>query len=175
MSYFFTLQVKPATIADLSLLRNLAETTFVEAFGPVNTAENMRQYVSKTFAIEQVEASFQQEGAAYFMAWYDSEAIAYLKLNEGAAQTEQLLENALEIERIYVEKSYQGRGIGQQLLDFAVEQARQANKSWIWLGVWDQNAAAIRFYERHGFTTFGQHEFYLGSDLQNDFLMKKEL
>jgi ribosomal protein S18 acetylase RimI-like enzyme len=175
MSYYLTLQIRPAIIDELPLLRDLAEKTFVEAFGPVNTAEDMRQYVSKTFAIEQVRTSFQQEGAAYFIAWHDSEAIAYLKLNEAAAQTEQSLENALEIERIYVKKSYQGKGIGLQLLDFAMEQARQANKTWIWLGVWDQNEAAIRFYERHGFSTFDQHEFYLGSDLQNDFLMKKEL
>lgn len=175
MSYSFTLQIRPATIHDLPMLRDLAEETFVEAFGPVNTPEDMRQYVSKTFAIEQVRASIQQEGASYFMAWHDGEAIAYLKLNEGAAQTEQSLENALEIERIYVKKSYQSKGIGQQLLDFAMEQATQANKSWIWLGVWDQNKAAIRFYERHGFATFDQHEFYLGSDLQNDLLMKKQL
>lgn len=169
------LTIKSVLETELPLLRDLAEETFVEAFGPVNTPENMHQYVSNTFAMEQVLASFQQEGAAYFLGLQDAEAIAYLKLNEGAAQTEKSLENALEIERIYVKKSYQGKGIGQQLLDFAMKQARQANKTWIWLGVWDQNKAAIRFYERHGFSTFDQHEFYLGSDLQNDLLMKKEL
>lgn len=169
------LTIKSVQETELPLLRNLAEETFVEAFGPVNTPENMHQYVSNTFAMEQVRASFQQEGAAYFLGWQDTEAIAYLKLNEGAAQTEGDLENALEIERIYVKATHQGQNIGQQLLAFALHKARQTHKSWLWLGVWDQNKAAIRFYERHGFSTFGQHEFYLGSDLQNDLLMRLKL
>lgn len=170
-----TLKITLATVDELSLLRDLAEHTFVEAFGPVNTPEDMQQYVSKTFNFEQVEKSFHQEGVSYFMAWYDDQAIAYLKLNEGLAQTEQSLANALEVERIYVKAAYQGQSIGQQLLTFTIQKAKQDNKSWLWLGVWDQNEAAIRFYKRHGFSTFDQHEFYLGSDLQNDFLMKLKL
>ncbi|MGH1433725.1 MAG: GNAT family N-acetyltransferase [Lewinella sp.] len=169
------LTIKPVSETALPLLRDLAEATFVEAFGPVNTPENMSEYISKTFTLEQVRASFQQEGVSYFMVWQDSEAIAYLKLNEGAAQTEQSLENTLEIERIYVKATHQGQNIGQQLLAFVVEKARRENKSSVWLGVWDQNEAAIRFYKRHGFSTFDQHEFYLGSDLQNDLLMKIKL
>ncbi|WP_020536165.1 GNAT family N-acetyltransferase [Lewinella cohaerens] len=169
------LTIKTVSETELPLLRNLAEETFVEAFGPVNTPENMSQYVSKAFALEQVRASFFQEGVSFFMAWKDGEAIAYLKLNEGAAQTEQSLENTLEIERIYVKATHQGQNIGQQLLTFVMEKARQENKSSVWLGVWDQNEAAIQFYKRHGFSTFDQHEFYLGSDLQNDLLMKIKL
>lgn len=169
------LTIKTVSETELPLLRNLAEETFVEAFGPVNTPENMSQYVSKTFALEQVQVNFLQEGVSFFMAWKDGEAIAYLKLNEGAAQTEQSLENTLEIERIYVKATHQGQNIGQQLLAFVMEKARQENKLSVWLGVWDQNEAAIRFYKRHGFSTFNQHEFYLGSDLQNDLLMKIKL
>ncbi|MEM9391391.1 MAG: GNAT family N-acetyltransferase, partial [Bacteroidota bacterium] len=46
---------------------------------------------------------------------------------------------------------------------------------YIWLGVWEYNTDAIRFYERLGFTPFGQHSFILGSDHQTDILMKKPL
>ncbi len=122
------LSIKLVSADELPLLRDLAEETFVEAFGPVNAAEDMHQYVSKTFTIEQVRASFQQEGVSYFIAWHDSEAVAYLKLNEGAAQNEHSLENALEIERIYVKATHQGQAIGQQLLAFAMDKARQTKK-----------------------------------------------
>lgn len=170
-----SLIIKPVTIAELSLLRDLAESTFIEAFGPRNTAEDMQQYVAKTFNTDQVLASFRNEEINYYIAWLGTEAVAYLKLNYGTAQSEQTLSNAVEIERIYVKGGYQGKQIGAQLLRFAIEQAKGANLAWIWLGVWEQNLAAIRFYERHGFVTFGRHEFYLGSDRQMDFLMKRKL
>ena len=49
------------------------------------------------------------------------------------------------------------------------------NKKWAWLGVWKQNTGAIRFYERHGYVIFGEHNFQLGDDIQQDYLMKLEI
>ena len=47
--------------------------------------------------------------------------------------------------------------------------------AYIWLGVWEYNHAAQRFYGRNGFVKVGSHQFMVGSDVQIDFLMKKEL
>lgn len=48
-----------------------------------------------------------------------NEIAGYLKINVGDAQTEHLRENALEVERIYLRSSFQHRGLGNVLLDFA--------------------------------------------------------
>ncbi len=45
----------------------------------------------------------------------------------------------------------------------------------MWLGVWEYNPRAQRFYERNGFRQVGKHTFQLGSDPQTDLLMQKEL
>ena len=45
----------------------------------------------------------------------------------------------------------------------------------IWLGVWEHNVSAIRFYERNQFQLFGKHSFILGSDEQTDLLMELHL
>jgi ribosomal protein S18 acetylase RimI-like enzyme len=45
----------------------------------------------------------------------------------------------------------------------------------IWLGVWEYNPRAQRFYEKHGFREVGKHVFLLGSDAQTDLLMQKEI
>ena len=47
--------------------------------------------------------------------------------------------------------------------------------SYVWLGVWEQNPRAIRFYEKNGFVPFDTHVFILGEDKQTDILMKKIL
>ena len=45
----------------------------------------------------------------------------------------------------------------------------------MWLGVWEENPRAIRFYQKQGFVEFGEHIFQLGDDAQRDVLMKKSL
>ena len=46
---------------------------------------------------------------------------------------------------------------------------------YVWLGVWEHNHKAIKFYQDKGFVRFGEHVFVLGEDRQTDFLMKKTL
>ena len=57
----------------------------------------------------------------------------------------------------------------------ALEIAREMGKAYLWLGVWEKNEGAIRFYERNGFCKIGAHSFLLGDEEQTDFLMRKDL
>jgi len=104
-----------------------------------------------------------------------NEPIGYLKLNTGDSQTEIQAADALEIERIYVVQAFYGRQVGQFLLDSAVAIARRKQKAYLWLGVWEKNPRARRFYEKNGFAAFGSHIFQMGDDPQTDILMKLTL
>ena len=86
-----------------------------------------------------------------------------------------MLERALEIERIYVNSEFQGRKIGQLLLSKAISLANEQHLKQIWLGVWEYNPKAIKFYERNGFQEFDKHIFKLGDDEQTDILMRLTL
>lgn len=70
---------------------------------------------------------------------------------------------------------FHGKKIGQILYDKAFEIAKQLNADYVWLGVWEQNPKAIRFYEKNGFVPFDKHVFKLGSDEQTDIMMKLQL
>ena len=61
------------------------------------------------------------------------------------------------------------------MIDECINIARQKNKQMIWLGVWKQNPRAIAFYEKNGFEIFGEQDFILGKDVQQDWLMKRSL
>ena len=41
----------------------------------------------------------------------------------------------------------------------------------LWLGVWEHNPRAIKFYEKCGFGGVGTQRFLLGTDLQTDRVM----
>ena len=62
--------------------------------------------------------------------------------------------------------------IGQLLLDHSIKIAKEKNTKFIWLGVWENNEPAIKFYKKNGFQIYGKHVFILGKDVQSDLLMK---
>lgn len=59
--------------------------------------------------------------------------------------------NGKEIEKLFIEPQFQSKGIGAQLLGFAVKE-REANKLW----VLEYNKRGIAFYKRNGFELTGE-------------------
>jgi ribosomal protein S18 acetylase RimI-like enzyme len=98
-----------------------------------------------------------------------------LKINFGKSQTDLQQENAIEVERIYILNEFQGKKIGQLLFDKAIQISIQEKADYIWLGVWEENVRAIKFYLKNGFVEFDKHIFKLGNDEQTDIMMKLEL
>lgn len=168
-------ELTPITLTDIPELQQLGRQTFSDAFSGLNTPENMQPYLDESYTAEKLAEEILNPGSLFYFLRKNGIPIAYLKLNMDLAQTEFREGDALEIERIYVLKAFQGQQIGQRLLDFSLQTARERGKRLVWLGVWEKNAGAIRFYERNGFKTFGSHVFLLGDDAQTDVLMHLSL
>ncbi|MFT4024073.1 MAG: GNAT family N-acetyltransferase [Flavihumibacter sp.] len=166
------IQIMAATVHDLDRLRAIGIQTFTETFAAINTAENMRKYLAESFSMEKLAAELNDKNAFFFLAVVGDVPVGYLKLNTGASQTELKEERGMEIERIYVSKAFHGKKVGQLLYDKAIETAGAGNLEYVWLGVWEKNFRAIRFYEKNGFRPFDKHMFYLGDDAQTDIMMK---
>jgi diamine N-acetyltransferase len=158
---------------DLATLRRISIMTFRETFSDVNTKENMDLYISASFNEQKTAKELKDPASGFYFCTHSSNVIGYMKVNFGEAQTEFKDPAALEIERIYIAKVYQGRGAGAALIRHAEEIAKKRNLKYLWLGVWEHNRNAIQFYERSGFKAAGSHQFMLGNDPQLDIIMKK--
>ena len=159
---------------EISELLEISKNTFQTAFGDLNTPEDMDAYIQTAFSKEKIQAELANEASIFHFVKKDKTIIGYLKLNVDGAQSE-FIEDGLELERIYLLEAYQGIGVGQIMMNKVFEIARTLNKSTLWLGVWEKNDGAIRFYQRNGFKKFGEHDFLLGKDLQTDYLMRVDL
>ena len=64
---------------------------------------------------------------------------------------------------IFILQKYCGIGLGRQLMEYAIENARKTELEQLKLGVFDDNVAAIRLYEKLGFREWGRepHAFKL--------------
>jgi ribosomal protein S18 acetylase RimI-like enzyme len=167
--------LKKCTEADVDILRSLLAKTFSDTFASMNTPENMELYLNQAFARDRILEELRNQGSSFYLLYQDGAPAGCLKVNEAAAQTEAGDPHSLEIERIYVAKEFQGTGLGSRLMDEAVRLAEERKKEYIWLGVWEKNERALRFYEEKGFYRTGSHTFTVGNDEQTDYIMRKDL
>lgn len=169
------IHLRKAESKDVDILQKIGKLTFSETFSSDNSEENLRSYLQTAFSTEKVAIELSDENAEFYFAEFENEIIGYLKVNYGDSQTEIKSEKALEIERIYVLKEFHGKKVGQILYEKAIELAKEINADFVWLGVWEQNPRAIRFYEKNRFKAFDKHIFKLGNDEQIDIMMKLTL
>lgn len=171
MNYQFRL----ANLGDAVAIRQLSEKTFRDTYTIYNTPENMELHVSKNFTIQQIEKELQDEGSQYFIVDSEQEIVAFAKLVKNHSTEGLEDKNVVEIERFYVDKTLQGQQLGRKLMDFCTEWSIENNFETIWLGVWENNTNALKFYQKMGFEFLGKHTFVLGTEVQTDFTMKRNL
>ena len=153
-------------------LQSISRQTFYETYHKMNSKENMDKYLNENLSISTLKKELKNPNSEFYIIKDLDKNIGYLKLNMGPAQTDIKDASALEIERIYVIKEYQGKKAGQQLYEKTIQVAKEKMLKYIWLGVWQENSKAIQFYVKNGFEIFDQHVFKLGDEEQTDFLMR---
>jgi ribosomal protein S18 acetylase RimI-like enzyme len=71
------------------------------------------------------------------------------------------------MERLYFLAEFHGLGLAQQLFDFNLHIAKQANQAGIWLYVWKENHRAVAFYQKMGFEIVGEGLFKISETHYN--------
>jgi len=156
-------------------LQSLSLSTFKNSFSAQNTKTDMDIYLSEHLNKEKLFEELTNPESEFYFVKNETETIGYFKVNYGQAQNEKRPVPAIEIERIYVIASWQGKGIGKKILEQTIDIAKSKKLKNIWLGVWEKNYKAIKFYKNFGFTQFSSHPFMLGNDLQTDLLLEMHL
>ncbi|SEA74664.1 GNAT family N-acetyltransferase [Paenibacillus sp. 276b] len=170
-----TVEITACSREDLQKLQEISIETFNDTFKDQNSPDNMRAYLERAFNAKQLEDELSNSCSDIFFVYYNKELAGYLKVNREGAQSEQMSDASLEIERIYIRKKFQMHGLGKYLLNKAMETALEHKKKEVWLGVWEKNDNAIAFYKKMGFVQTGSHSFYMGDEEQIDFIMVKTL
>ena len=169
--------IRTATRDDAKLLTDLSYTTFWDAFAhhPKNAPDDLNHYMRQAFNVEQLIAELTDPQSVFLIAETDEKPAGYAKLIVGSIEEGVTAERPIELSRLYSHQEYIGKGVGQNLMDACFEFAKGSGNDVMWLGVWEFNPRAQRFYEKNGFREVGRHVFQLGSDPQTDLLMQKEL
>jgi ribosomal protein S18 acetylase RimI-like enzyme len=169
--------IRQAVPEDAKLLTDLAYTTFWDAFAhhPKNAPDDLNHYMRQAFNQEQITAELADAKNIFLIAEIGDEAAGYSKIIIDNIEPGIMAERPVELSRLYSHQKHLGQGVGQTLMDACFERARVEGRDVMWLGVWEYNPRAQRFYEKNGFRVVGSHVFLLGKDPQTDLLMQKSL
>ena len=140
-----TLLIRKVSFKDISDLQKICKQTFLETYAAGNTEEDMHKYLEEEFADGKLKLELNDNDSEFYFAILDNKVIGYIKINFGESQTEIKDKKALEIQRIYVLKDFQGKRIGKALYQKACRIAKaKKGLEYLWLGVWEENPKAIQ-------------------------------
>lgn len=176
-SKMFEIKIRKGTIEDAEMLKDLSFQTFWDAFHehPKNAPEDMADYMAKAFNLEQIKNEIVDESTTFLIAEIEGKAAGYIKLILDSREEPVEAEKPIELARLYSHQKFLGKGIGAKLMEESLTFAEYSGCDAMWLGVWEFNPRAQRFYQKYGFKEIGKHLFQLGSDAQTDLLMIKYL
>ncbi len=166
--------IQTATADDAPLLAAVGVVTFYEAYFEQDEPADMATYLSETFSEDAMSAELADDGVTYFICLRDGKAVGYAKLLRGST-AQGVAKNSVELKRIYLVERVWGLGVGDILLEHCIEAARQEWYDAIWLGVWEENSRARKFYARHGFVEVGTVEFPYGDIVGINRVVEKKL
>lgn len=167
--------VRLARFEDLPAMLEVAFLSFEKTFAPHNTREDMDIFYRDNYTIEKMQHEFYQPQTALFLAIEHGNVVGFVRLRKNDEVKENLGDATIELQRLYVHPQHQGKNIGSLLMGKAMSYAAGEHAEWIWLGVWERNFLAQKFYAKWGFERFGEHTFLHGTDPQIDWLLKRRV
>ncbi len=171
MGHLADVTVRRAVPADAEPLAGFAERSFRTTFEADNAPADMDDYCAKAFAVETFRAELEDPSLSTWVARDGTGVVAYAQLSRGDVPDCVRDPCAVELRRLYVDAGWHGSGLADVLLHEVREAARALRSTTVWLGVWERNARALRYYRKAGFSVAGAHRFVLGSDPQRDLIL----
>lgn len=169
------LSVRRGTPGDAGPLAAFGARVFEETFGPANDPADMALYLSRTYGLAQQSKELADPAVATLLAELDGSLVGFAQLREGRAPPCVIGPDPVELNRFYVDRPMQGRGVAQELMQAVLAEAQRRRGATLWLAVWERNDRAQAFYRKCGFVDVGSQPFMLGTDRQTDRVMSRPL
>lgn len=171
-----TIQLIHANASHASLLAKLALDTFCESFEKINNPDDFKAYTSEAFNEAQIAKEIDEPNSLYVLAYADGELAGYARVRNNDEVNDHFPgKKTIELQRIYALDKFIGKGVGKALMNYSIELGKKQGAEILWLGVWEHNERAQKFYNKLGFERFSSHVFMMGQDAQTDILMKLKI
>ena len=166
--------INQATEKDAEVIARLGAETFTAAFGHLYAHEDLVAFLKGTHEAQIYRALISSKSHAVWKAVSETrDTIGYGVAGPLSLPVNNASNCALELKRLYVKSGFQSQGLGDRLMNTFFAWAEQYRYPELYLGVYAENYAAQRFYQRHGFQKVGNYLFPVGRHRDLEFIYKR--
>ncbi|XWW93800.1 hypothetical protein V2A60_001737 [Cordyceps javanica] len=198
------IEVRKATLAEAADITRIGRVVFADTFGHSVPGSELQAYLDSAYTVPLISAELKDATKDILVAIHHSESqstnsdssnaepgskistddgvvVGFAQLTRGTSHTEPCVAklphaaSSVELQRLYVDMSHHGKGIGSRLAGAMEDIARREGFTHMWLGVWEENKMAARVYAKLGYAGIGFHDFVVGSIVQRDDILMKQL
>ena len=162
------LALRYASIDDAPTLAAFAAEAFRETYRDLDDANDIADYVGEHFSEPAVLTVLRDPACFTLLGEVGSRLAGYAVLRSARPPPCVVGPSPIELARFYLGREFTGKGYGAQLMLAVHEEASRMAAKTLWLGVYDRNVRAVRFYERFGFRKTGGQAFPFGGRIYID-------
>ena len=164
------------TLQDIEQFQSISVKTCRETFAADNDPIEFENYLTAAFAPEKLVQLLEDPNYHVWFLHVSGTVAGYFALRDYPCKYPVITgEHPIELERFYLDSQYQGTGLGKQMMTFCLEKAQSLGADSVWLGAWERNTKAHAFYKKQNFQIVGRHDYWVGNDCQNHFLLQHNL
>ncbi|HRN54922.1 MAG TPA: GNAT family N-acetyltransferase [Agriterribacter sp.] len=168
--------IRKAVKEDCDVIVALGKRTFMETYSEMSNSAAVQEYIEKRLSAEKIAEELDNPKACFYIGFVNGVPVAFTRMRYDRVAKGLPGKSAIEIERIYVLKEYQGFKVGREMMEKCRHVAMREKFDILWLQVWQHNHKAIQFYQKAGFVVYETAIFSYGKDMeQDDFLMRLDL
>lgn len=161
--------------ADAACLAQVARDTFVATFGHLYSDADLQPFLRESYDVKKTSRDISDPETYILLAEVNHTIVGFVQAGKMGLPIDTGRRAAREIKRLYVTEVAKGTGIAQALMDASTQWAREEGAQDLYLGVFSQNARAIAFYTRNGFSIVGAYYFMVGKTADDERIMVKTL
>lgn len=165
-----TIRYRSCGLQDADALDALFKESFCSTFAHLYRPEDLNAFLAQCTR-EAWQAELKDERYAFQVAEVDGKPVGFVKLGPPALPVE-TCGRAIEIRQFYLLHDWRGAGVAHALMNWAIEEARVRGAQEMFLTVYTDNHRAKRFYEKYGFEEVGPYKFMVGSQADEDIIMR---
>lgn len=163
---------------DALCLGVLATHVFLDTYATGGIRPDLAREVLAGYSPEALSERLADPATTFLLAERDGHLVGFAEVTAGrpcpAGKTPAPGANA-QLVRLYVQRPFQGRGIGGELLERAEAVASDAGDAGLWLVAWSGNHRALGFYARLGYEVVGQADYVVEDQVYGTEILVKAL
>jgi len=144
----------------------IAKRSFLDTYDGKsdNPAGMLHSYVDETYIRDNILNEMTDQNTIIKLIYMEDQCVGHLKMISQSPPKSAKIQNSLFLNNLYLLSEYQGKKIGAKAMNYVFDYAKNKGFEAIWLGVWEKNVQAIKFYQRLGFKKFGEKNWIYQKD-----------